>query len=399
MKKHTLKSILSVASFLVLPLQVSALNVAVGDLLLGFYQVNQTVVGTNTYVYNLGPASGWRTTTANTTLIANLNSDLTTAFSDANWAENDQLKMLIVGVVGAGEPTIGGDPSRTIYFSSTTNPTDTATLQSWSWGTNLRGSVALNIDTFSDGANGEPSTNVLPAAAIMASSSNNSLTSYTPPTVGGFFGAGITASTSLGVGNLGKMGNYDVEAKLNVYRILHTTTGATLTAHKSPTNAVLGRPQFIGSFTLATNGDLRYDVEAAPPTSPYNTWTQQNNLSGANAGFTADPDMDGLNNGIEFVVGGNPNSNVDATKRPTVKIENGQLVFQFRRTDASSTLNPVAQYDNDLLGVWSTASNGSSGVAVSTEADFFDATTDRITVIIPVSGPRMFARLAVPQPQ
>lgn len=64
--------------------------------------------------------------------------------------------------------------------------------------------------------------------------------------------------------------------------------------------------------------------------------------------------------------------------------------------DASCTITP--RYGSDLTG-WTVAENGTNGVVISVDNDFYGAGTDRITVRIPqtLAGAtgRMFAQLKV----
>lgn len=145
-------------------------------------------------------------------------------------------------------------------------------------------------------------------------------------------------------------------------------------------------------------------VYGAPVGTPFEQWASAKGLTGPAAGFDADPDFDGVSNGIEFVLGGEPNpanpGSNSAGLLPTMTTDSGtsELVFVFRRADAAAGLNPVAEYDTDLAGTWTPAQGGVNGVTINETQDGFGAGIDRVEVRIPSSqaaAGRLFARLAV----
>ena len=137
--------------------------------------------------------------------------------------------------------------------------------------------------------------------------------------------------------------------------------------------------------------------------TPFETWATSKGLTGNEALFDADPDGDGIANGMEFVLGGEPNpaspNANSAALLPTVSRNlAGDLVFVFRRAEAAAALNPEAEYDTDLAGTWTIAEGGENGVVINEANDGFDTGIDRVEVIIPAAraaAGRIFARLAV----
>ncbi|WP_193213201.1 beta strand repeat-containing protein [Luteolibacter marinus] len=133
---------------------------------------------------------------------------------------------------------------------------------------------------------------------------------------------------------------------------------------------------------------------------PYADFESSNGIAGAGAG--TDSDGDGIENGIEFVIGGDPsgpNSDSNALL-PTATSDATYLNFVFRRTAASASANPYVQYGSDLSG-WATAAHGTDEVIISVEMDGFEAGVDRVTVQIPRAlgaGGLLFARLRVDIP-
>ena len=175
-----------------------------------------------------------------------------------------------------------------------------------------------------------------------------------------------------------------------------------------------------GSFvTLKTYGLLTYDgvhptplgnqmiadqmadgiLASYPVGSAFDAWVGPSaggkGLTGEAAAFDADPDGDGLPNGIEFVIGGEPNpANPGSNSRallPTAVASGNDLVFTYTRTHAAAYLNPVVEFDADLQGMWTTATAGNATIQVTP-----GATADTVTVTIPREATQqLFARLKV----
>ena len=140
----------------------------------------------------------------------------------------------------------------------------------------------------------------------------------------------------------------------------------------------------------------------------YDAWIAERGLSGNDALFDSDPDQDGIGNGIEFVLGGEPNpanpGSNSAALLPAVSGSAGDLVFTFRRKDLS-------EYSSSLVFQWSTdlvfsspthdvpigsVDSNTDGIAVDLTEDYPDSETDTITITIPagkaVDG-KVFGRL------
>lgn len=148
---------------------------------------------------------------------------------------------------------------------------------------------------------------------------------------------------------------------------------------------------------LEGNGTLNVTVGGTPGDA-YGSWATANGVSGLPS--TDDTDGDGLQNGIEFVLGGDPSSpNSDSNALlPTVSIDATYIDFVFRRTDDSAGYSPFVEYNVGLSGVWTEADGGVNGVVVNEVDDGFGVDVDQVTVRIPralAAGGKIFARLHV----
>ena len=195
-------------------------------------------------------------------------------------------------------------------------------------------------------------------------------------------------------------------------------TGATLTV------APIGAGFTLSSYVIAQGTSLSGTFASVPSgyivtysatqailalgsASPYTTWaTTTHGLAVGNSGSNLDPDNDGIKNGVEFVIGGQPNpANASANSSslaPTTVLNPTHLVFTYRRTDLSQTqagLVTTVEYGSNLTG-WTTAVNATAGVVITVTNDGFAVGVDKVDVSIPRAlaiGSELFAHLKVVQ--
>jgi hypothetical protein len=139
------------------------------------------------------------------------------------------------------------------------------------------------------------------------------------------------------------------------------------------------------------------DVISSNP--PFLTWATgaPYNLTGNDALFDADPDKDGVPNGIEFISGSNPTDASDAAlSSPTLVIDGApgarNATITYRSTSISDYLNPVLQISDDLQA-WQSVIN-SQNATISKDDNFYGPGIDRYTVIIDANASKGFARLS-----
>ncbi|MEO8617022.1 MAG: hypothetical protein ABI600_17915 [Luteolibacter sp.] len=139
--------------------------------------------------------------------------------------------------------------------------------------------------------------------------------------------------------------------------------------------------------------------------SPYQAWAATKGLLGNDAAFTSDPDGDDVPNGIEYVIGGEPNPNHPESNSsgllPEMTLDETYLRVSFRRNSDARYLNPAVEFDGDLQGTWSVAVNSQQGVVITVTSNGFGTGIDRVDVAIPRNlavDRRLFARLRANEP-
>ncbi|MBK1825762.1 beta strand repeat-containing protein [Haloferula rosea] len=140
------------------------------------------------------------------------------------------------------------------------------------------------------------------------------------------------------------------------------------------------------------------DVTTGAVGTPYDLWETANGIAGA--GRDVDSDGDGVENGIEFVIGGDPNGADSNSLLPTVVVDATDLVFTFRQTQDSAGEDVFVEYGTNLTG-WTEAEAGEpvgpNPVTIATTTDGFAPGVDRVEVTIPRAlfggGETGFARL------
>jgi autotransporter-associated beta strand protein len=181
-------------------------------------------------------------------------------------------------------------------------------------------------------------------------------------------------------------------------------TGTTLTGTFG--GYAEGATVSVGSntFTLSYADTSRITLTSTTSASPYDSWATTKGLDGTpgkNPAFDADPENDGIANGLEWILGGNPLAQ-DAASLVTVSATAAAgLTLTFNREeDSIGQAVLTVETDTDLAGPWSTfatvGATGSGSVTINTTPD-----PDAVTVNIPASNAvagKLFARLKAVKP-
>jgi hypothetical protein len=132
-----------------------------------------------------------------------------------------------------------------------------------------------------------------------------------------------------------------------------------------------------------------------PPPS-YADWTGSFGLGGTNAAYAADPDSDGMNNLLEYALGGNPTIDDAAGKLPVA--ETGELggtnwfnYIYCRRLDAAARnlTYDVLAADDLTFTAWTNSTEEAGSAAIDAE---FESVTNRVPTD---TDPQQFMKLEV----
>ncbi len=409
MKFESITAILqgALAAAMLMPANAENPNYAPGDLVLYFQQEG----GTNTVYANLGnAATGFRGASAgpgatNQVNFKNVSAELELAFG-AGWASDPTVYAGLAGVWGTDgedESLQNGDPSRTLYVSKSRNSVGTV---------GSAGSTALNVNTDTGMDTGSSrifnqnnafDQNYLTAFAVSPTGTSNidNQNPFLAPGVQdvafGIFTGGVQQA-----GNAGSFGTFgaagSVEFALDLYRILGKTGLPGQVAGN------LRQGSFEGTVTVNSSGMVSFISQGAAGT-PFQAWTLTFPAldTAAKRLPTADPDNDGLNNLMEFVLNGNPGIS-NPSIAPTLDASGSSFIFTFNRRDDSETGSTLRfQYGTDLTG-WTDATIGTgNGIVGSATIVVTENATnpDAISVSVPKTvapGGKLFGRLFYTQP-
>lgn len=146
-----------------------------------------------------------------------------------------------------------------------------------------------------------------------------------------------------------------------------------------------------GSWTLAVTGDtMVLSYEAG--TGGYSTWI--GGFAGlSDASATGDPDFDGIENIMEYVLNSDP-GDASSMNLPVGEVTGGAYVFSYnRRSESKSDTFQMFQYGTDL-DEWTdlvipTSSEGIVTILQNDPSPGFET----VTITLPATGERVFGRL------
>lgn len=174
--------------------------------------------------------------------------------------------------------------------------------------------------------------------------------------------------------------------------------------------------QYLRDSWNRNNATLLYGANGLPalsftgvpiePSAPYQSWVESRNLSGPDAAGNADPDNDGLENALEYVLGGEPNpANPGSNSAGLVPIPavgpTGDLVFTFpRRIESTGNVSLVFEWSDDLefsnAASLPIGATGSSFEGINVAINPIDSATEEIVVTVPAlraTNGKLFGRL------
>jgi hypothetical protein len=132
---------------------------------------------------------------------------------------------------------------------------------------------------------------------------------------------------------------------------------------------------------------------------PYLQWTASNGLAGAQALFTADPDGDFWNNGIEFVFGTSPTNAASGGGNLNIRLYQTGLgdyaLFTYPLRKEAAYLSPRLLLQAELDGMSEAVSDGVNGIALVAVPDVPAAGFFQIEVYVPAILPVRFGQVWV----
>ncbi|WP_193212591.1 beta strand repeat-containing protein [Luteolibacter marinus] len=192
--------------------------------------------------------------------------------------------------------------------------------------------------------------------------------------------------------------------------IIPAGTGLTLIDYSGTTltGTFAGLPQGatvnagLNSFTLDYSQGSRVTLTSTTVATAYESWAADNGLDGSpgkDPAFDADPENDGVANGLEWILGGNPLGQDGASLVQAQGDAATGITLTFTRDEASlGSVDLSVEYGGDLEN-WGSAPveqfSGSYADGIDITIDDF-AAPDDVTVTIPASNAidgRLFARL------
>jgi len=152
-----------------------------------------------------------------------------------------------------------------------------------------------------------------------------------------------------------------------------------------------------GTYTVAVTNTAGTTLSASVALTvhdAFSTFIAGHGLDATTGAIGADPDGDGLANLLEFVLGGDPTTadrSILPTSSATTVGGHPALVFDYTvDTTATAVVAVTVEYSTDLAN-WTTAVDGQDGVVIATTA--LGGTAQHVTVTLPTSGTKLFARL------
>ena len=167
-----------------------------------------------------------------------------------------------------------------------------------------------------------------------------------------------------------------------------------------------GSPSSSAIFkTSLITGSGILNVTSGPAQQPYASWIAAHNVTGPPSAFDADPNQDGVPNGLAWILGGDPLNN-SVNVLPQLSINATYLFLTFARNDASpSSSTLTAQWSTNLMSwmdvpIGATSSGpDANGVIVTVTPN--GTAPDTIVVAVPrslASSGKLFARLHASMP-
>jgi hypothetical protein len=143
------------------------------------------------------------------------------------------------------------------------------------------------------------------------------------------------------------------------------------------------------------NSVIAFDqINVAEVANNFASWAADNGLSGTDASFTADPDGDGIPNGLESFLGTLP-STMSSAMSNIAKTSNGISLSHSRNSDLASDITASYQWSTDL-STWSASGETVNGTTVTiTTDDSVPGTTAATATVSGTEADNVFIKVNV----
>jgi hypothetical protein len=175
--------------------------------------------------------------------------------------------------------------------------------------------------------------------------------------------------------------------------------GVILPDETSPTLGVLSDSADIaGTYTCTVSnavGSATSEPIILEYADAYQAYIAGFSLNSATIGAPdGDFDNDGIDNLLEYLLGGNPTL-PSSGLLPSITKPPGSnnLIFTYKRKTAATGVTQVIEHATNLSPPWTTAVHGQNGVSILTTPVPGDTTTEQVTVTIPSATVSRFVRL------
>ena len=241
---------------------------------------------------------------------------------------------------------------------------------------------------------------------------------YVPATINGTVAPGdaadplgllVLGSTTLN-GTLAVTLDPTLSNTLAVYGNLTLGATAAITLTGTPTATSYQIAVYSGTLsgTIATSPPAGYhfaydtagkQILLESDAAGFDAWIRNSGVAITDRDLSADPDNDGIPNGIEYILGGNPASAANAPTLPQALHSGGSFVFSFDRVVTSETPDVALsfQYSANLMD-WTDIPLDAANPPTVTITRSTDGLTDHIAVTLPAysaTTPKLYGRLKV----
>ena len=205
----------------------------------------------------------------------------------------------------------------------------------------------------------------------------------------------VSGNLAIGTGSLG-FGDFAFSAIPGLQNGTYTLISSTALSGTLDGADLTGSIGTASGTLQVTGNNVELVVTGA--STPYEIYESANNIAGA--GADVDSYGDGLANGIEFVLGGVSDPAVgsnDLDLLPTLTDNGATVSFSFTLTDGAAAFSPdiwSVEFDEDLIGLWTTAVHPGNSTIVITPDGVDPVSNVTVTIAKPLGG-KLFTRLRV----